>query len=399
MSLLGKGGIDELSQHSPLSIQNGQSNVQMAGHRHILKMLEKSLARELDLEKKLAESRKSEEELKLKLHYTEQVAFRMEETAQVVWGRFLEAENSTVVLKGISHELLSRFQQVHFNLNSIVQRESELKSKYEYCLEEIKLKDVVLDTLKCSTVGNSATEAELSALKEKVKFLEEKMKESEYQLKNSNTTVNLSQIRISELENLVESMRESIDIADTRAESAELKVAELTGTNVELTEELSFFKGSSSNTEKKLGVLENQLRETEIRLQHAKASSEASQEQQNMLYTAIWDMETLIEELKSKVMKAENKNESTEENCIMLSETNGELTREITILRDRIEELEACLDQTKNEKLESANEVNVRTKLIMDMVMQLATERERIQKQVDILSCIINFLVFCPKMD
>ena len=62
-------------------------------------MPEKSLARDLDLEKRLTESRKSEEELKHKLHYTEQVAFRMEETAQVVWGRFLEVENSAVVLK------------------------------------------------------------------------------------------------------------------------------------------------------------------------------------------------------------------------------------------------------------------------------------------------------------
>ncbi|EXB44924.1 hypothetical protein L484_026512 [Morus notabilis] len=376
-----KGNIDE-----SMSNTNGQSNLQIAGQRHILKMLEKSLARELDLEKKLAESRRSEEELRVKLHYTEQVAFHMEETAQVVWGRFLEADNSSVVLKGISHELLGRLQLVQFNLNGTVQRESELKSKYQDCLQELEEKNAVLEKLKSSTAENSAYEAELSALREKVQVLEEKLKESELKLKNANVINHSSQIKLREMENIVESLKESIDVADTRAESAELKVAELNGTNVELTEELNFLKGSVTNTEKKVGVLEKQLREAEIQLQHAKASSEASQEQQNMLYSAIWDMETLIEDLKSKVTKAENKTETSEEHCIILSETNEELTKEISTLRDRIEYLEASLVQAKNAKFESANEINVRTKFMMDMVLQLATERERIQNQLNVLT-------------
>lgn len=381
-----KGDIDESSQGGVLLNTNGKLHMQMAGQRHILKMLEKSLARELDLEKRLAESRKSEEELRRKLHYTEQGAFHMEETAQVVWGRFLEADNSFVVLKGISHEQLGKLQLVQFNLNSSVKRESELRLKYQDCLEELEEKDAVLDKLKSGTADNSAYEAELSALREKVKVLEGKLKESENQLKNANTTDQSSQIKLRELEDIVESMKESIDLADTRAESAELKVAELTGTNVELTEELNFLKGSATNTEKKVGTLEKLLRDAEIQLQHAKVSSEASQEQQNMLYSAIWDMETLIEDLKSKVAKAENKSETAEEHCIILSETNEELTKEISTLRDRMEYLEASLDLAKNAKFESANQINVRTKFIMDMVLQLATERERIQKQLNMIT-------------
>ena len=43
----------ELSEDGLLSNINAKSNLQMAGQqRHILRMLEKSLARELDLEKK-----------------------------------------------------------------------------------------------------------------------------------------------------------------------------------------------------------------------------------------------------------------------------------------------------------------------------------------------------------
>ena len=213
-----------------------------------------------------------------------------------------------------------------------------------------------------------------------MKFLEEKMVESEIQLKNANATNYSSQEKLMEVENLVESLKESVYMADTRAESAELKVAELSGTNVELTEELNFIKGSASNAEKKVGALEKQLREAEIQLQHARLSSEASQEQQNMLYSAIWDMETLIEDLKSKVAKAENKNESAE--YIALFETNVKLNKELSMLRARMEYLETSLDQVNTAKFSSADEINTRTKLIMDMVMQLAVERERIQKQV-----------------
>ena len=83
---------------------------------HVLRMLEKSLSRELDLEKKLTESKQNEEDLKLKLRLTEQVAFIMEEATKVVWGRFLEAENSSVVLMGISRDLVADINS--FNLIS-----------------------------------------------------------------------------------------------------------------------------------------------------------------------------------------------------------------------------------------------------------------------------------------
>ena len=233
--------------------------------------------------------------------------------------RLLEADCSSAAFEGVSRDLLSRLRR---------------------SLAELELKDMALG------VGGS------------------------------------SRARAAELEALVESLRESVEIADMRAESAELKVAELIGTNVELTEELGFLKEGVGSAEKKFGGLEKQLREAEIQLQHAKASSEASQEQQNMLYAAIWDMETLIEDLKSKVAKAESKNEATEENCIALSETNAELAAEIGVLRDRVEELEASLEEAKGERAESVKEVGARTKLVMDMVARLASERERIQKQV-----------------
>lgn len=373
----------DISEQYQLSSIIGRSKVlSVEQQRNILRMLENTLAREIDLENKLSESRQSEDQFKMKLHYTEQVALRMEEAAEVVWGRFLEAENAAEVLMGISKELVGRLQIVQFNLNGSIQREAEFKSKLEGCIEDLNTKDFTLKMLEKSNAEHAAKASDVSTLTKRVKLLEEQLKESEIQLEKANASKETSQEHLHEMEIIIDSLKENIYEAESRAESAEAKVTELTDANMELTEELNFLKGNNDKNTKKVTSLEKQLRESEIQLQHAKASSEASQEQQNMLYSAIWDMETLIEDLKSKVSKAESRTETVEEQCIELSESNFELNNELGILRDKIECLEASLDQSNIEKDANAKEISYRTKLITDMVTQLATERERIQKQV-----------------
>ncbi|KGN49805.1 WPP domain-interacting tail-anchored protein 2 [Cucumis sativus] len=374
------------SQNDQVFNINGKSNTMTEQQRHILRMLEKSLARELDLEKQLSESKQREEELKMKLHYTEQVALRMEETAEVVWGRFLEADNSVEILMGISKEFVGRLQLVQFNLHGSFQRENDIKAKFQDWTEQLNAKEVAIQKLEKRNAELIAKNAELDKLREEVKSLEEQLKESRLDLKSAYDSNEASQDQLIEMENLVETLKESICISENRAEGAETKLTQLQETNLELTEEVSFLKDSVSNKEKKVGSLEKQLRELEIQLQHAKSSSEASQEQQNMLYSAIWDMETLIEDLKSKVSKAESKTDSAEEHCIILSETNFELNKELTSLKGQVEFLEKSLDQANGEKYANANEINLSSKFVMDMVLQLAVERDRIQSQLSILT-------------
>ncbi|GFY88861.1 WPP domain-interacting protein 2 [Actinidia rufa] len=354
--------------------------------RHILRMLEKSLGRELDLEKKLSGSKQNEEDLKLKLHLTEQVAFCMEEAAEVVWGRFLEAENFTEVLMGTSKELVGRLQLVQFSLNGTMQREDEAKRKLLDCMEELKGKETVLKKTESRIAELITDNSEVCTLREKVKFLEQQLEESDSNLKIAKASNEEKEEQLREMENIIESMKENVYIAESRAESAEAKITQLTETNVDLNEELSFLKSTNDTNTKKVSLLEKQLRGLEIQQQHAKASSEASQEQQNMLYAAIWDMETLIEDLKSKVSKAEFKTENAEEQCTLLSETNLELNKEVTFLRTKIERLETSLEQAGDAKVVSAKDINVKTNVIMDMVMHLAMERERIQKQLSSLA-------------
>lgn len=360
--------------------------MQTAEQRHVLRMLEKSLARELDFEKKLTALKQNEEDLKLKLHLTEQVSFFMEEAAEVVWGRFIEAENTAEVLMGISKEMVGRLQVVQFNRNSSIQREEEIKLKLQDCMEQLKSREVLIQKLSISEPHLMANDTEVVKLREKVNILEEQLRESVSQLQKAKESNKAYSKQLQEMDYTIESLKENIYDAENRADAAETKNTQLTEANLELTEEIGLLKGSNDSSTKKASLLEKQSRDLELQLQHARASSEASQEQQNMLYSAIWDMETLIDELKQKVTRFENKAENAEDQCILSTETNLDLKRELDFLRGKIESLETLLEESRVEKIASAKDVNIKTSLIMDMVMQLATERKRIQKQMHSLS-------------
>ncbi|KAL8227672.1 hypothetical protein R6Q57_015256 [Mikania cordata] len=367
-----------LSEDLQVSSKEVKPRLQKIDKVHVLRMLEKSLSRELDLEKKLRESKQDEEDLRLKLRLTEQVAFVMEEAAEVVWGRFLEAENTAVVLMGVSRDLIAQNQLVQFNLNGFNQRENGFRLKLENCIKLLNSKDASIEKLNSRITQLVADNLEVSVLRERVKLLEEKVNESESNLKKAKDSNQLFQDRVREMENMIESLKEDVYTAVSRAETAEGKVAQLTDSNMELSDELGFLKGSHESNSKKMSLLEKQTRELEIQVLHAKASSEAGQEQQNMLYSAIWDMETLIDELKQKLSIAEN----AEEQCLMLTDANSELTKEVDFLRAEVESLETSLSKANLDKMAGTKDVSANTKLIMAAVLQLASERERITKQL-----------------
>ncbi|KAL7132618.1 hypothetical protein ABFS83_12G087100 [Erythranthe nasuta] len=355
-----------------LATTEWKPEAQTAEQRRVLRMLEISLARELDLEKKLTEVKQNEEDLTLKIGLLEKVSVCMEEAAEVAWGRFLEADNTSEVLMGISKEMLGKFQVFHFNLISSNKREQELKSEIQDCSNRLNEKETSIKNLN----------EEVTELREKA----QKLEETESRLEKVNALTEESQQQLRAMESEIESLKENLYAAESRAVSAEEKLANLTESNIELTEELDFLKGSNDSCTKKASLFEKQLRDLDIQLQHSRATSEASQEQQNMLYTAIWDMETLIEELKQKVAKAESKTEVAEDRCVVISETNSELNKELVFLRSRVGLMEASLKESDIEKKSRAKEISIKSDLIMDMVMQLATERERIQKQLTSLA-------------
>ncbi|PON47865.1 WPP domain-interacting tail-anchored protein [Trema orientale] len=382
--------------------------------RHILRMLEKSLAREIDLEKKMTELRQVEEELRQRLVSSEQEVYCIEDETADVWERWFEADNVSAVLMGISKELLGRLQILQLSLNGSVQRETQLRSKLEGCMKELKAKENSLNKLESSNaeindflvaqtnnLKASLREAEdklilanseAFTLSEKVSLLEKQLKESEFQLLNSKASADGSQeehnvlcSRIGELENVIADFEEKIAKAESRAENAEAKCKLLTETNMELNEEVGLLKGSAGASDK-VDSLERQLRQSDIQLQRAIASAEASQEKQNLLYSTIADMENLIEDLKLKVSKSESRADSAEDKCIILSESHAELNEELNFLRGRLESLEASFQLADETKMGAAKGIGFQTKAITNLVMQLAFERDRLHKQISSLA-------------
>ncbi|CAN1244388.1 WPP domain-interacting tail-anchored protein 1 [Linum perenne] len=369
---------------------NNKSTIDMktAEHqRQILRMLEKSLAREMDHEKKLNESAQLGEELSHILESVEQEVVIMDEEATDVWERCFAAENASEVLMGISKELISRLQVVQFNLNCSSQREAYLKSRLRESSDQLEAKETALQKFNSSSSKlNDFLLAQVFTLSEKVCLLEKQLKESEFQLLNSKDSEEGFQEEINRLENENEELEEKLSQAERKVENADKRCKLLTETNMELSEEIDILKHKSE----KVDVLEKQLKDSDIRIQHAVASAEASHEKQSMLYSTIRDMENLIEDLKSKVSKAESHADSAEDKCIILSESNAELNEELNFLRGRLGRLETFLNQSEESKLVTAKGISFRSKVMTDLVMQLAIERERLHKQVSISQLVCS---------
>nr|GEY52913.1 kinesin 1 [Tanacetum cinerariifolium] len=68
----------------------------------------------------------------------------------------------------------------------------------------------------------------------------------------------------------------------------------------------------------------------------SEAYYEASLEDKSMLQFTIKDMENVIEDLKSKVTRAEGQPDSVEDKCIILSEANDDLKKELSFVKGRV---------------------------------------------------------------
>ncbi|CAL0308338.1 unnamed protein product [Lupinus luteus] len=326
--------------------------------KDILRMLEKSLASEMDLEKNFNDSKQIEEKLTQRVVSLEQELNVMEEEANDASERWFEADNASDILMGISKDLLGRLQISEFNLNGLSQRESELRAKLEnMCSLEKQLKE---------------SECQL---------LNVKASADEYQMLYN---VKCSEIRV--MENLILDLKENASNAESRVNTAEAESKILKETNTELNSELKLLKETVES-------LEKQLKESNLRLQHAVASAQASQEKQSMFYYTIKDMEHVIKDLKSKVFKAESRADSADEKCIILSESNAELNEEVSFLRSRLECLEGSLHQIEEAKVATAKDISKQTIVFKQLLTKLAVERERLYKQLSYLASENKVLV------
>ncbi|XP_074570668.1 WPP domain-interacting tail-anchored protein 1-like [Curcuma longa] len=355
--------------------------------RSVLKMLDESLARELDLENKLSDTRSNEKDLKLQLLYAEAELEFIKESIEIYLERALEAENTAEVLLAISKEFSGRLQVVQFSLNSSLRRENELKSHLNVHAEEsTKEKELKARTMEADD-GSTGTIPEIISLKEKVKTLEEQLRQSHAQMQLAEASVESShkqqsfwQSELGQKENVIKGLRADVLRSENRAESAEGKYVELQGINIKLNEEPILLQKSNSERTNL-----SRSSESDMQLEHARASVEALKEKQSGLYDTIDDMGIVIEELKIKVSKAESRAENAESKCTLLTETNLELNEELGFLRGKLEYMETSMHQAEGAKIATAKDIGIRTKLIGDLVMKLALERERLQLEISTL--------------
>lgn len=354
--------------------------------RNVLRMLEKSLAKEMELEKKLSESRNTEYELGMKLYSSEQDVVYMEEVIEDAYSRWLEAENASEVFKGMSKEMSGKLQILQFNLSGSFKRADDLKSELVDSKERLEAKECALHKLDSSNARlHDFLMAQTEGLKESLKVAEEKLILSNTENSTLSEKVSSLEEQLNEYglrtKDLDATSAAQIKDLEARAEEAESKCKTLEESNKELQDELGTFRAKGFTVEK-LASLEKHLRDSDLQLEHAVAAVEASKEKQNLLYSTVSDMEDVIEDLKSKVYKAENRADYTEEKLIMVSESNAELNEELKFFKGRLKEGEKYIQQAEERKLRTAKDISVHNKIMKKLVMQLAAERERLHKQV-----------------
>ncbi|XP_045816286.1 WPP domain-interacting tail-anchored protein 1-like [Trifolium pratense] len=389
--------------------------------RYILTMLEKSLAKEMDLEKNLCDSREIQEKMNLRMSSLEQELVHAEEETIDVWERWFEADNAREILMGISKNLLSRLQISHFNLNGLTQRESEIRAKLDTFVEQSKTRDTVMNKIESNTdeLNNSLlgqtdgaeanskeaedkripSDSEIFALRDKVSLLEKQLKDSEIQLLNVKSSCveyqnryNVACSEVTNKEKHIVELKETVCNAESRADIVEAKCNLLMETNSKLNDELNLLKGDVAMS-MKVDLLEKQLKEINLQLHNSEASVEASKKKESMLYSTIRDMENAIKDHKSKVSKAESRADSAEENCIILSESNDELNEELNFLRIGFKSMEESLHREKEAKITTAKDIRMRTKVCKELIKQMVIERERLKEQLSSLASENKILV------
>ncbi|CAM0957304.1 unnamed protein product [Alopecurus aequalis] len=368
--------------------------------RNVLQMLEQSIASELDLEKKLSDSRYVVEELEMKLHHQKQETYFLEELTETNYGRLIEAENASELLLGTSRELISRLNTIQLHLSASRSREDDLNSKLEHSLMELsslkanqekKMQEDNKEVGAEEAVQNEAhATPDLLSLRHKVEELEKHIRESDSQLLLAKASSELSQEKqnvlhteLSTLESTIKNLKDDVLRAENRAQNAEVRCMQLTKDNIELSGELSSLKSQSSD---KASLLERELMELNAQLEHAKASVDATVEQQIMLKSTVSDMEHMIEDLKGKHSKAETRALNAESKCTLLTDTNLELSEELSFLRGRIESLENSLHEANHVKISTVKDIGMKTRVITDLVTKLAVERERLHLQISMLT-------------
>lgn len=216
-------------------------------------MLEKSIARELDLEEKLSEAKSIEDDLKFKLKKVERESHSLEKSVESLLARVFVAETTSDLLFGTSKNIAGKLNSVEqVNLLKVRSLENGLREK-ENKIGDLNGKVSKME-IKCVELNGK-----LSELTEKNKILERNAKDLENQLEHSNAALeavkeneNMLNCTVSDMDALIRDLKGKIAKAETRADKAEARCNELTETTAELNEEVGFLRSKVEMLERSL---------------------------------------------------------------------------------------------------------------------------------------------------
>uniref|UniRef100_A0A0D9UYL2 WIT1/2 N-terminal helical bundle domain-containing protein n=1 Tax=Leersia perrieri TaxID=77586 RepID=A0A0D9UYL2_9ORYZ len=395
--------IDPSHGNSGASEDGGYENGHVSSHtplhsedkRNFLQMLDQSIANELDLGKQLHDSESVMEEFKVKLRHAEHESFFLEESVEAILERMFAAENASELFLGVSKELIDNINNIRLHLRASNRREGDLKSKLDQSLKKLNGSNSTPEKMKQGTENvtgeamqsQTKPDSEFLTLQDKIQKLEEWLRESKSGLSLKITSARENEVEDVQnmpwseitLKNIVSDLKDAIFRAQSRTQNTETKCKELSHANIQLNEELKSLNSQGSD---RVGLLEKKLKESVTQLEHTRASVEAIVEHQSMLKSSMSDMEQTIEDLEERNLKAETRAEYAESKCMLLTDTNLELSEELSFLRGRVESLENSLCNANQLKISTAKDIGMKTKSITDMVAKLALERERLHLQI-----------------
>ncbi|KAF5799880.1 putative WPP domain-interacting tail-anchored protein [Helianthus annuus] len=169
----------------------------MEHQRHILRMLEKSLEREIEFEKRLSESTQIEEALTLRLHASEQEVILAEEETTVTLEKLYDADHSSEILMGISKDLLGKMKTLQTDLKKPASKDQETQKanmEKDNMIKDLKQRLAEAEYRAANAESKikllTKTSNELKSSSEKVVMLERKLRDAKTKLKNNKSRTN-----------------------------------------------------------------------------------------------------------------------------------------------------------------------------------------------------------------
>ncbi|XP_076896617.1 WPP domain-interacting tail-anchored protein 1-like [Bidens hawaiensis] len=248
--------------------------------RHVLRMLGKSLEREMDLEKRVSELTQIEETLMMRVRLLEEDVGYAEEEAETTLQKFYETDHASVLLMETSKELLTKIKMLQFNLKGSLQQEAVLKN------ELLKLSDHVKEQKESSKgiaerentikdLRQQITEAENKAVNyenkcrelkdacEKVVSLEQELCDVRVKLQYAEACCEANEedksmflSTIKDMGNVIDDLKKKVTQAEMLTDNMEDRCIQLSEANADLKKELKFVKGKAKSLETSLHQME-----------------------------------------------------------------------------------------------------------------------------------------------